>query len=95
LSYLSNSDTFAVIMPDLIEIRAIIKTNFGNLSEHFSDHATAIELNTLDDAKQAIFNKINASIQRDDATKEDWFEFYSFLYFLRRINDSIRELMKY
>lgn len=94
LPYLTHTTSYQIVEEELHTIKQIIDTNFTALIYHYQDQTSKSELKTLDIPAYAIFQKINANIEHNPASKEEWLEFYSFFYFLRRVNECLLNLAK-
>lgn len=92
LPFIQYTESQALIKQELIKVKHIVKLNFSSVIEYLHDFPAHLKLNDLEESKAAIFTKINATIQQDITTKSSWFEFYSFFYFVRRINEVLLEL---
>jgi len=93
LPYLTHNKTLAMVKPEILQTQQVIQHNFSLLLSYAQAQTPGKDFIDLDANKQAIFAKVNASIQAKPDTKECWLAFYPFYYFLRRINDIIMSLI--
>jgi uncharacterized membrane protein YgaE (UPF0421/DUF939 family) len=87
-----NSPNLKYIESDLKEIQGLFNNNFTLLIEILDHKKPRLSFLKIIDIRERIQKEVIKTINSSCCTEASWFDFFSFFYFLRKVNGAILEL---
>ncbi len=91
---IDNKETLPYVQPYLTKSETILKQNLTVIRNKLLHPNASVELQTLDPLRAEFQQTVNSKISQTNIPVTDWFDMLSFFYFMKKINEVLREMAK-
>jgi len=85
--------SLTLIQDDLKLLQNILSHNFSLLEQRMRSRIITSQFISMDNLRETVREKVKASLLKSGSEQEQWFQFYSLLYSIRKTNEIIGEIL--